>query len=337
MSTASYQHFGIIGAGAWGTALATTLRRAGRDVIIWAHNPEGADAINHDHENRLHLPGIKLDRAIRATHSFADFADTDVVLFATPAQRLRSTAQLLVASKIIHHEVPLMIAAKGLELGSSKMMGTVLSEEMPAHPIAILSGPSFAAEVAQAKPTAVTLAAADKALGQKLMQAMATPAFRPYYSDDVIGAQLGGSIKNVLAIACGIVSGKNFGDNARAALITRGLAEMMRLGASMGAKAETMMGLSGLGDLLLTCSSLQSRNMSLGFALGEGQRLDDILSSRNSVAEGVPTAAAALELAKHHNIDVPIIESVAAVLQDTTSVDQAILDLLARPLKAEVL
>lgn len=337
MATDTYQNFGIIGAGAWGTALATTLRRAGRDVTIWAHNPEIADSINRTHENKAHLPGVRLDKSIKATHNFMEFLGADVFLFAVPAQRLRATAQHLVAAKVIRKNIPLIIAAKGLELGTSKLMSDILAEEMPSHKVAILSGPNFATEVAHSKPTATTLAMRDKGIGERLMQAMATPTFRPYFSDDIIGAQLGGAIKNVLAIACGIVSGKNLGDNARAALITRGLAEMMRLGSAMGARTETMMGLSGLGDLLLTCSSLQSRNMSLGYALGEGQKLDEILGSRTSVAEGVPTAAAALELARQRKINMPIVESVAAVLQETTSVDQAILDLLARPLKAEML
>ena len=337
MAIRKLQHFGIIGAGAWGTALATMLRRAGRDVTIWSHNPDGAAAINDQHENIFHLPGLRLDPAIKATHDFATVAATDVILFATPAQRLRSIAQSIVATKAVKKDAPLIIAAKGIELGTSKLLSAVVAEEMPGHDVAILSGPSFAIEVAQSKPTALTLATRDKALGDVLMQAIATPTFRPYFSDDIIGAQLGGAVKNVLAIACGIVSGIKLGENARAALITRGLAEMMRLGSAMGARAETMMGLSGLGDLLLTCSSQQSRNMSLGLALGQGQSLDDILNSRNSVAEGVPTAAAALELAAQCKVDMPIVKAVADVLNDKVSVEQVVIDLLARPLKAEIL
>ena len=336
MGHSRYQHFGIIGAGAWGTALAATLCRAGRSVTLWAHNPEIVDSIRKRHENVQHLPGVRLDPAIRPTHDFADFATVHAVLLATPAQRLRAAVQALVASNVLQAHVPAVIAAKGIELGTSKLLSDVVAEEMKDAGVAILSGPSFASEVAHAKPSALTLACKDRALGDELMRAFATPVFRPYYSDDIIGAQLGGAIKNVLAIACGIITGKDFGENARAALITRGLAEMMRLGASMGARAETMMGLSGLGDLLLTCSSMQSRNMSLGVALGEGQPLDAILGQRNSVAEGVPTSAAALELAQTRNVDMPIVASVAAVLHDETSVDQAIIDLLARPLKSEI-
>lgn len=332
--TKAFQHFGIIGAGAWGTALAVTLRRAGRDVTIWAHNPESVDNINQRHENTLHLPGIELDPAIKATHELSDFNNADALLFAMPAQRLRALAQSLWAATS-NKAAPVVIAAKGIELGTTKLLSDVVAEELPGHGVAILSGPSFAREVAERKPTALTLAARDRELGEALMQSIATPAFRPYFGDDVVGAQLGGAIKNVLAIACGIVTGKRLGDNARAALVTRGLAEMMRLGATMGARPETLMGLSGLGDLLLTCSSPQSRNMSLGIALGQGETLDAILSNRTSVAEGVPTAAATLELAKNRGVDMPIVEAVAAVLNDDLSVDQAILDLLARPLKTE--
>jgi glycerol-3-phosphate dehydrogenase (NAD(P)+) len=333
--TKGFQHFGIIGAGAWGTALAVTLRRAGRDVTIWAHNPESVDNINQRHENTLHLPGIELDPAIKATHDFAAFGKVDALLFAMPAQRLRALTQSLLTTAQLNKNVPVIIAAKGIELGTTKLLSDVVEEEMPGHGIAVLSGPSFAREVADRKPTALTLAARDKELGDGLMQSIATPTFRPYLGDDVVGAQLGGAIKNVLAIACGIVTGKRLGDNARAALVTRGLAEMMRLGATMGARPETLMGLSGLGDLLLTCSSPQSRNMSLGIALGQGETLDAVLSNRTSVAEGVPTAAATLELAKNRGVDMPIVEAVAAVLDDHLSVDQAILDLLARPLKTE--
>lgn len=335
MTSQAFQHFGILGAGAWGTALAATLRRAGRDVLIWSHDPASADAINRHHVNAPYLPGIALDPAIRATLDLAALGAADALLFATPAQRLRGIAKTLAAAKNLRKNVPVLIASKGIELGSSKLMAAVVAEEMPGHGIAILSGPSFAREVVEGKPTALTLATEDRALGESLMPALATPTFRPYLSDDVTGAQLGGAIKNVLAIACGIVTGRDLGENARAALITRGLAEMMRLGTALGARAETMMGLSGLGDLLLTCSSPQSRNMSLGIALGKGQSLDAILRARTSVAEGVPTAAAALALAQSKKVDMPIVAEVADVLKGATSINQAIVDLLSRPLKAE--
>jgi glycerol-3-phosphate dehydrogenase (NAD(P)+) len=333
--TKTFQHFGIIGAGAWGTALAATLGRAGRDVTLWAHNPDIAEAVNSRHENTQHLPGLALDPAIRATHDLSVFGGADALIFAMPAQRLRAIAQGLKAAAAFRNAPPVVIAAKGIELGTSKMLSEVAAEEMPGHGLAVLSGPSFAREVAKGRPTALTLATRDAALGKNLMRSIATPAFRPYQSDDLIGAQLGGAIKNVMAIACGIITGKNLGENARAALITRGLAEIMRLGAALGARPETLMGLSGAGDLMLTCSSPQSRNMSLGIALGRGEALDAILAGRTSVAEGVPTAAAALELAERLKVDMPIVEAVAAVLKDALGVDQAIIDLLARPLKDE--
>ncbi len=333
--THTYQHFGIIGAGAWGTALATVLRRAGRDVTIWSHNPEGAHHINHSHENRLHLSGLHLDPAIKATHELNIVASADVLLFATPAQHLRKIANGLMTTSSVKTGTPVVITSKGIELGTSKLMSEVVAEEMPNHGIVNLSGPSFAEEVAEGKPTALTLATADKKLGEDLSHAMAITSMRLYLSDDIIGAQIGGALKNVIAIACGIVTGKQLGENARAALITRGLAEMMRLGLVMGARSETFMGLSGMGDLLLTCSSQKSRNMSLGIALGQGQKLEAILGSRNSVAEGVPTAAAALALAQRHGVEMPVVASVTSVLNDSRNVDQAIADLLARPLKTE--
>jgi glycerol-3-phosphate dehydrogenase (NAD(P)+) len=335
MAKDHFQHFGIVGAGAWGTALATTLRRAGRDVTIWAHNPDVAHAINDKHHNTFHLPCIELDPAIRATIVLNDVAVKDVILFATPAQHLRHIARDLATAKP-KHSTPIIIASKGIELSTSKLMVEVMAEEMPHHPFSILSGPSFAAEVARGLPTAITLATHDKTLGEHLMQALAAPAFRPYLSHDIVGVELGGAIKNVLAIACGVVTGLQLGENARASLITRGLAELMRLGLACGAQAETLMGLSGLGDLLLTCSSTQSRNMSLGIALGEGQKLDAILSNRTGVTEGVPTAEAALKLAAAHHVDMPVVAAVAAVLNGAMSIDQAIADLLARPLKEEV-
>lgn len=330
-----YQKFGIIGAGAWGTALAATLHRAGRKVVVWSHNPENARAINQHHENKLHLPGVKLDAAIKATQEFSELTTADVFLFATPAQHLREITKQLVASDIVKKNVPLIIACKGIELTSSKFMSSVIAETLPHHKFAILSGPSFAREVAMGQPTALTLAIPDHELGEKLAASMATATFRPYLSDDVVGAQLGGAIKNVLAIASGIVTGKALGENARAAVITRGLAEMIRLGTKLGARPETLMGLSGVGDLVLTCSSPQSRNMSLGIALGEGRSLKTILKERTSVAEGVPTASAALALAQKHKVDMPVVAAIAAVLEGKVSVDQAIAELLARPLKKE--
>ena len=329
--TQTFQHFGIIGAGAWGTALATVLLRAGRRVTLWAHKPHVTDAINQQHENTVYLKSIALDHALVATSDLKNVAVCDVWIIACPAQHVRAvTTQLAALSK----NQPAILASKGIEQKTSALMSEVLAETLPHNPCAVLSGPSFAAEVARGLPTALTLAIKDRVIGEALMQAMASPNFRLYLSDDVIGAEIGGAIKNVLAVACGIITGRKFGDNARAALITRGLAEMLRLGIACGAKMETLMGLSGLGDLVLTCSSPQSRNMSLGIALGEGKLLADILAARVNVTEGVTTAAAALSLAQKHNIDMPIVTAVDAVLKGA-NLDAVITGLLARPLKAE--
>jgi glycerol-3-phosphate dehydrogenase (NAD(P)+) len=255
-------------------------------------------------------------------------------LLAPPAQHLhtlvRATAKIAKSK-----DAPVIIASKGIETGTGSLLGDIVTAEMPGHPVAILSGPSFAIEVAQGLPTALTLAIRDKGVGEALAATMATPGFRLYLTDDVIGAQVGGAVKNVLAIASGIVAGRKMGENARAALITRGLAEMVRLGVACGGRPETLMGLSGLGDLVLTCSSIQSRNLSLGIELGMGKTLADILAARTGVTEGVTTAAAAHVLAKKHKIEMPIVAAVDAVLNRKADIDAEIKGLLARPLKAE--
>ena len=273
------ENIAIIGAGGWGTALAMVARRAGRNVVLQAHEPEVADAINGSHENSLFLPGVALDPEIRATNDPAEAAvDTDVVLLVVPTQFLR--AVLTGLSGNLPSGVPVVICAKGIEQETLALMSEICEEVVPQAPVAVLSGPTFAAEVALDRPTAVTLASADKALGIGLSEALGTSRFRIYRSDDIVGAQVGGAVKNVLAIGCGIVEGRGLGDNAKAALITRGLAEIVRLGLAKGAKAETLMGLSGIGDLVLTCNAMQSRNFSLGVALGQGEDLNGILAAR---------------------------------------------------------
>lgn len=330
----SFQHIGIIGGGAWGTALAISMLRAGRDVTLWVRRSEIAEAINRDHVNTTYLPGIQLDPRLKATTDLAALASCDVWIMATPAQHVRATAQQL--RKIDSHPaVPVILTAKGVELGSLALLSAVVAEELPDHAVAILSGPSFAHEVAQGLPAALTLAMKDKEIGKKLAMVMSAPAFRLYQTDDVIGAQIGGAVKNVLAIASGIIAGRQMGANASAALITRGLAEMMRLGAALGGQAETLMGLSGMGDLVLTCSSPQSRNMSLGIALGQGQPLAKILASRSGVTEGVTSAASVLGLAKQHQVEMPIVTAIDAVLNHHADIDAVIAGLLARPLKTE--
>ncbi|HEV2162589.1 MAG TPA: NAD(P)H-dependent glycerol-3-phosphate dehydrogenase [Stellaceae bacterium] len=328
------QTFGIIGGGAWGTALAQVLRRAGRDVVLWAREAEVVTAISTAAENPIFLPGIKLERGIRATSELAAAAQADAVLLTTPAQHLRAIATQLAPH--LPKDVPLVLCAKGIEEKTGALMSEVAAAAVPSAPLAVLSGPTFAREVAAGLPTAVTLAATDAALGTKLVTALGGRSFRPYLSADPVGAQVGGAVKNVLAIACGVVMGKKFGDNARAALITRGLAEMVRLAVAKGGKAETLMGLSGLGDLTLTCTGLQSRNLSLGLALGEGQTLASILGARRSIAEGVTSSAACVALARKLGMEMPIVQAVDAILHHGAAIDREIEGLLARPFKAEL-
>jgi len=326
-------HIGIVGAGAWGTALATVARRAGRNVTLWAYEPEVADSINTQHENTVYLPGIALDPGISATSDHAAMAEADALLFVCPAQTMRAVTSSMATQ--VRDATPAVICAKGIEQGTGKLMTQVISETLPQATGAVLSGPSFAADVARGLPTAVTLACADDAIGEQLLAALGIPAFRPYLANDLIGAEIGGSVKNVLAIACGIVEGKALGASAAAALTARGFAELTRLGVALGARAETLAGLSGLGDLILTCGSTQSRNMSLGVALGQGQTLDDILGSRVSVAEGVATAPAVVGVARAHGVEMPICEAVAAVVSGEMAVDDAIAALLSRPFRRE--
>ena len=323
----------IIGAGAWGTALALAGSRAGNDVTLWAYEREVVTAINEVYENTLYLPGVALDPGILATEDMAQAAVADVLLLAIPAQHLRVTIAPLVGK--LAPEIPLIVCAKGIEQETLALMSEAVDATFPQNPVFILSGPTFAADVAAGLPTAVTLAGADLDAARQIANRLKSDRFRPYTGDDVIGAQIGGAVKNVLGIACGIAEGRGFGDNARAALITRGLAELTRLCLAKGGQAETMMGLSGLGDLVLTCTSTQSRNYSLGLALGAGRSLAGILGERNSVAEGVFTASAAVSLAEKLGIEMPIAGAVDAVLNRDADIDVVIEALLSRPLRAE--
>lgn len=325
---------GVIGGGAWGTALAQVCARAGLETVLWAREPEVVGDVNALHENRLFLPGIALDPSIRASHDFVDLARADFLLAVAPAQHLRATLTSL--SGLVQPGLPIVLCAKGIEQRSLKLMSEVLAETVPQAAPAVLSGPSFAGEVARGLPTAITLACPDEALGIALSEAIATPTFRPYRSTDMIGAEAGGAVKNVLAIGTGIVEGKGLGRSAHAALITRGFAELTRLALALGGRAETLAGLCGLGDLVLTCSSAQSRNNSVGQALGRDQTLEEALAGKLSVAEGVASAPAVRELAARLGVDVPISNAVAAILAGEVSVDEAIVGLLSRPLKEEV-
>ncbi len=332
------KRIGIIGAGAWGTALALVAKRAGRDVVIQAREAEVVDAINDARENTVFLPGVTLDKGIRATTSIADAIEGDggaaeALLLTVPAQFLRAAMGEL--ADTIKPGIPIIICAKGIEQDTGALMSEIAAEVLAATPVLVLSGPTFAAEVAAELPAAVTLACQDAELAVQVSDALAALMFRIYRSDDMIGAQIGGAVKNVLAIGCGIVEGRGLGDNARAALITRGLSEIVRLGAAKGAKAETLMGLCGIGDLVLTCNAMQSRNFSLGVALGRGEALADILESRSSVAEGVFSAASVSGLARTLDVDMPLCLAVDGILNHFADIDATIDGLLSRPMKQE--
>ncbi|MGD9664968.1 MAG: NAD(P)H-dependent glycerol-3-phosphate dehydrogenase [Novosphingobium sp.] len=321
---------GVIGAGAWGTALAQMLTSDGRDVLIWALEPAVVDGINARHRNETYLPSAELSPLVRATGNLDDIAHCSVALVVTPAQHTATTLRKLPA-------IPrdLVLCSKGIEAGTGKLMSEVATDAAPESDIAVLSGPTFAHEVAAGLPTAVTLACGGgQAQWERISPLIARPSFRPYYSDDVIGAEIGGAVKNVLAIACGVAEGLQLGQNARAALIARGFAEMMRFGEALGAERETLAGLCGLGDLVLTCSSTSSRNFSLGKALGEGGNPKDLMANRATVAEGAHTAPVLDDLATKHNVAMPIVSAVRKLL-DGASAQEIVADVLSRPLQAE--
>jgi glycerol-3-phosphate dehydrogenase (NAD(P)+) len=327
----SIDHIAVIGGGAWGTALALTCARAGRRVTLWEHESANAKQLAENRESRF-LPGVRLDDDIVVARELRDVARAQAILLVVPAQAMRSAITSL--APLIAARTPLIACAKGIEGGTRKFMTDIIAECAPRAVPAILSGPSFAADVARGMPTAVTLAARDEALAEVLAKAIASRWFRPYQSGDVRGVEVGGAAKNVLAIAAGIVTGRGLGASAAAALTTRGFAELVRFGRALGAKPETMMGLSGLGDLILTCSSPQSRNFSFGVNLGNGRAVRDIHAT-TGLAEGAFTAPVLLEVALAHKVDVPIVAAVAAVLAERMSVDEAIESLLTRPLRAE--
>ena len=331
----AYQKIGIVGGGAWGTALAQAVIKSGRDALLWAFEAATIQDINDAHVNATYLPGIPLDPSLRATGELAEIAACDAILMVAPAQHTRAIAGQL--AKHLPEGRPVIMCSKGIEQSTRKLMSQVLTEALPQAVYGVLSGPSFAAEVAKGLPAALTLACEDEEMGEALALALGHAAFRPYWSGDVIGAQIGGAMKNVLAIAAGIVVGKKLGSNAHAAITTRGFSEMVRFGMALGGKAETLTGLSGLGDLILTCGSPQSRNMSLGLALGEGKTLDEVLGARKSVSEGVYTASAVVEIAQVSGLDLPICAAVQSVVSGEATVDRAIEELLSRPLRAELM
>lgn len=321
---------GIIGGGAWGTALASVMAQIHPQVLIWAREEDVVNSINETRENSLFLRGFTLAPNIHATGDLAAMGACGALLIVTPAQHVRATLAALPPS-----EAPLLLCAKGIEADSQMLMSDIAADIRPGNPIAVLSGPTFAHEVAAGKPTAITLATANQAMGAVLMRLIATPHFRPYWSDDVTGAEIGGAVKNVLAIGCGVVDGAGLGLNARASLIARGFAEIQRYGLARGARPDTLAGLSGLGDLVLTCSSENSRNFSLGRGLGQGRSATDLLADRRTVAEGAYTAPVLLKSAQDLGVDMPIVAAVCALLEGAATVGEVTRALLTRPLKAE--
>jgi glycerol-3-phosphate dehydrogenase (NAD(P)+) len=324
------QRIAVLGGGAWGTALALTCARAGRDVTLWEFDAASAEHLASKRESRF-LPGVRLEDNIKVTRALGEASCSDAILLVVPAQAMRAVVTSV--AQTVGAGVPLVACAKGIERGTHKFMTEIIAEYAPKAAPAILSGPSFAADVARGLPTAVTVATADAALARDLAHALSSGTFRPYHSTDTRGVELGGATKNVLAIAAGIVTGRALGASALAAMTTRGFTELVRFGAAFGAKTETMMGLSGLGDLVLTCSTPQSRNFSCGLALGKGEKPDT--AAHGKLAEGVFTAPVLLEMARAKNVDMPISAAVAAVLAEKMSVDEAIESLLTRPLKSE--
>lgn len=329
-----FSSVGVVGGGAWGTALASLCAGNGVETSLWAREETVIRAINERHENTEFLPGVPLPKALKAAQSLSMAAETEAILFVVPAQFARGVfADLRAATD--GREIPVALCSKGIEKSSGLLMTEVISAVWPEAQPAVLSGPSFARDVAMGQPTAVTLACADETLGSRWVATIGAAHFRPYLSDDLTGAELGGAVKNVLAIAAGVVDGRGLGQSARAALIARGFAEFQRLGVALGARKETMAGLSGLGDLILTASSPQSRNMSLGIELGKGRSLEEVLGERNTVSEGVATADAIYALARKAGVEAPICEAVSDLVNGRKSVDRIIAALLARPFKSE--
>lgn len=325
---------GVVGAGAWGTALAQLSATAGCDVRLWAREDEVVTSINEKSENEMFLAGVTLESSIVATADLADISGMDFIFVVVPAQFVRPV--LIELKPHISENAAIVLCAKGIEQSTGKLMSDVVTELLPKSPLVVLSGPTFAREVAEGRPSAVTIASKYQRVTERLSDAIGQPTFRPYASRDVIGAEIGGALKNVFAIACGITTGKNMGDNARAALITRSLSEMVRFGEKYGAERSTMMGLCGLGDLILTCSSPQSRNMSLGIAIGEGQAVSDLMKDRKTVAEGYHTSSVLARICREEGLDLPLVMAVNDILHQGKDVNKVITDLLNRPFVSEI-
>ncbi len=325
---------GVVGAGAWGTALAQLSATAGCDVTLWARESEVVTSVNERNENEMFLAGVSLEPSITATTELSDIAGMDFIFMVVPAQFVRPV--LIDLKPHISENAAIVLCAKGIEQSTGKLMSDVVTEILPKSPLVVLSGPTFAREVAEGRPSAVTIASKYQRVTERLSDAIGQPTFRPYASRDVIGAEIGGALKNVFAIACGITTGRNMGDNARAALITRSLSEMVRFGEKHGAERSTMMGLCGLGDLILTCSSPQSRNMSLGIAIGEGQAVADLMKDRKTVAEGYHTSSVLARICREEGLDLPLVMAVNDILHEGKDVNRVITELLNRPFVSEI-
>lgn len=323
----------VIGAGAWGTALALAAFRGGSLATLWSPRLDMVETINHRHENVYRLPGIALDSNLSATTNPREAAKADIIILAPPAQFMRDVCKIF--QQHLPPHIPLLIASKGIENESSFLMSEVIQEFFPLNPPLVLSGPSFASDVAKKLPTAIVLAGRDPHLSQQIAEVLSSQCFRLYTSDDIIGTQIGGACKNIIAIACGIIEGFGLGDNARAALVTRGLAEIARLGCEMGGKLETFLGLSGVGDIMLTSLSSQSRNKSFGLTLGRGTHLDELLMAKKSLTEGIHTVSGTVKLAEKYKVDMPITFAMNDLLHGGGSVETLIEHLLNRPLKME--
>ena len=328
-----YKEISVIGAGAWGTALAEVISRQGNKVNLWAREDDVVKNINTLNTNDLYLPNTKLSKLIIAHNNLNDVLDCDLLLMVTPAQFMRSILDDLKSD--LNEEVPIVLCSKGIETKTLNLMSEIAEAIIPNNTLAILSGPTFASDVVKNKPTAVTLACKDLDIGKNIADSINLPTFRPYLSEDVIGAQIGGATKNVIAIAAGVVEGQNLGDSARAATIARGYSEINLLAVALGGKEETLSGLSGMGDLLLTCNSKNSRNFSLGIKLGQGLNVKEATNNLSSVAEGVYSAKAINKLSNKLDIDMPITNAVNDLIEKNKSVDEIIDDLLSRPLKKE--
>lgn len=330
----SFEHIGIVGAGSWGTALGLLLHEKGFPLTLWGHEPSHIAELQRTGTNAAYLPGVALPESWRWTSQLEDLSRCDLILLVTPSKAMREVTARL-STTALRPGAVLLSCTKGVERGTGLRMSEIIAETFPGHPVAVLSGPSHAEEVARRQPTAIVLGCPDRALAQRLQQAFSTPAFRAYTNDDVAGVELGGALKNIFALAAGVSDGLGLGDNSKAALVTRSLAELVRLGTALGGRAETFHGLSGIGDLMVTCFSRHSRNRAVGERLGRGEALGAITSSMAMVAEGVPTTFSAFECARRLGVETPVIDQMRALLEGGVTAQAIMTNLMTRDPRAE--